>query len=105
MKLLLLFIIISASLISSQEADEEESTGPAEPYKYKYVVKDEEKELYIEKEESKDEEEKVNGFYKWLMPNGRIMKVEYVADKESGFVPKISYEDSNPFVDEDENEV
>ena len=105
MKLLLIsiFLIILTSHVSAQ--DEEEATGEPQPYHYKYIVQDEEKDLYIEKEERKEENQEVKGFYTYLMPNGRIMRVEYVADKENGFVPKISYEDRNPFVDAEENEV
>lgn len=107
MKLLLvsLALIIFTSHVSAQNEDEEESTGEPQPYHYKYKVQDEEKDLYIEKEERKDENQEVKGFYTYLMPTGRIMRVEYVADKENGFVPKISYEDRNPFVDAEENEV
>ena len=110
MKLLLisLALIIFISHVSAQnenEEDSEDTTGEPQPYHYKYIVQDEEKDLYIEKEEKKDENQEVKGFYTYLMPNGRIMRVEYVADKENGFVPKISYEDRNPFVDAEENEV
>lgn len=110
MKLLLitLALIIFTSHVSGQNENDEdldETTGEPQPYHYKYIVKDEEKELYIEKEEKKDENQEVKGFYSYLMANGRIIKVEYVADKDNGFVPKISYEDINPFVDTEENEV
>ncbi|KAG5684886.1 hypothetical protein PVAND_014096 [Polypedilum vanderplanki] len=111
MKLILFHIFICIILINAQQDSSENSnasSGLPMPYHYKYIIKDDEKELYIEKEESKDEnDEVVKGFYSVLLPNGRIMRVEYVADKESGFVPKISYEDRNPFINEkdDVNEV
>jgi hypothetical protein len=111
MKLFLIVILtIAIVLVNTQEGNDEdnendEETYPPQPYQYKYTVKDEEQELYIEKEEKKDDSNVVTGFYKWLMPNGRVMKVEYVADERDGFVPKISYEDSSPFTKDEENEV
>lgn len=110
MKFLTLLVILTTSLalISSQE-ETEDSTGPPQPYHYKYLVTDQDQDLFIEKEETKDENDKVTGFYSVLLANGRLMKVEYVADKEGGFVPRISYEDRNPFTDpkqkQSENEV
>jgi hypothetical protein len=101
-------MLVSAQQDSNENGDSDsEGGGEPMPYHYKYKVVDDEKELYIEKEESRDEKDEVTGFYKVLLPTGRIMKVEYVVDKESGFVPKISYEDSNPFTNEkdDINEV
>lgn len=110
MKLLALLVILASSIVLISSQDEtEESSGPPQPYHYKYLVEDREQDLFIEKEETKDENEKVTGFYSVLLANGRLMKVEYVADKEGGFVPRISYEDRNPFTDpkkkQSENEV
>lgn len=96
-------VIYTARALESEEKTED-STGEPQPYHYKYVVRDEEKELYIEKEETKNENQEVKGFYAYMMPTGRIMRVEYVADKD-GFVPKITYEDGNPFVEAEQNEV
>lgn len=109
MKFIALLVIFSCFvLISSQEDDEDSTNWPPQPYHYKYLVEDKEQDLFIEKEETKDENEKVSGFYQVLLANGKLMKVEYVADKEGGFVPRISYEDRNPFTDpkkDKENEV
>lgn len=106
MKFFALLVIFSLSIFAV--AQEDETTYEPQPYHYKYLVKDREQDLFIEKEETKDENEKVSGFYQVLLANGRLMKVEYVADKEGGFVPRISYEDRNPFTDPkktSENEV
>jgi hypothetical protein len=41
---------------------------------------------------------KVIGRYSVLLPDGRLMIVEYEASKETGFKPKISFvNDANPF--------
>lgn len=41
---------------------------------------------------------KVTGRYSVLLPDGRLMIVEYQASKETGYVPKISFvNDANPF--------
>jgi hypothetical protein len=109
MKSVVIFVLFFLILVESQEDSKEtqDEGGEPMPYNYKYIVKDEEKELYIEKEETKDENDEVKGFYTYLLPTGRIMRVEYVADKDNGFVPKFTFEDRNPFTNEkdDINEV
>lgn len=45
-----------------------------------------------------DAQGKVLGGYKVLLPDGRLMTVEYTVEGDSGFVPKISFEsNANPF--------
>lgn len=39
----------------------------------------------------------MSGEFTILLADGRLMNVEYVADKEDGFVPKISFKDVDPF--------
>lgn len=103
---LLLFMTLVSSQSESDSSEKTEENGEPMPYNYKYKILDEDKELYIEKEETKDDNDEVKGFYEVLLATGRIMRVEYVVDKDSGFVPKISYEDRNPFADQtNENEV
>lgn len=42
---------------------------------------------------------KVTGRYSVLLPDGRLMIVEYKGDLQNGFVPKISFlANANPFV-------
>lgn len=61
-------------------------------------MKDPEKNLFFNKNELGDESGKVNGAYRVLLPDGRLMTVEYSVDGESGFVPKITFEDNaKPF--------
>ncbi|EDW78289.2 uncharacterized protein Dwil_GK16351 [Drosophila willistoni] len=67
-----------------------------EPYEYQYEVKDAEKELFFNKNEGGDAAGKVSGQYSVWLPDGRLMTVEYTVDGETGFVPKISFDTTNP---------
>lgn len=61
-------------------------------------MEDPEKVLYFGANESGDAEGKVFGGYRVLLPDGRLMNVEYSVIGDSGFVPKITFEsNSNPF--------
>lgn len=67
-------------------------------YEYKYDVEDQEKALYFGANEAGDAQGKVIGGYRVLLPDGRLMTVEYTVEGDSGFVPKITFEDNaNPF--------
>lgn len=120
MKVLSLIIIIgtfcsfvtSESEIEGRESGEENETGvkqqetASEPYQYKYTVKDEHKQLFFEKTESGDDKGKVTGKFSVLLADGKLLTVEYVADKEDGFVPKISLKtNSDPFSPEADDSV
>ncbi|XP_028173559.1 pro-resilin-like [Ostrinia nubilalis] len=76
----------------------QEDNGPPTPYEYKYDVEDQEKALYFGANEAGDAQGKVIGGYRVLLPDGRLMTVEYTVEGESGFVPKITFEENaNPF--------
>lgn len=61
-------------------------------------MKDPEKNLFFNANENGDGSGKVTGGYQVLLPDGRLMKVEYTVEGESGFVPKISFEENaKPF--------
>lgn len=92
---------------SENDPNSEASDGEiSKPYHYKYTVKDDEKQLFFDQSESDDEKGKVTGKYSVLQPDGRLRTVEYVASKEDGFVPKISYKDLvDPFEKDSDNEV
>ncbi|XP_059051702.1 cuticle protein 16.8-like [Achroia grisella] len=92
-------VIASLSMRHSEAAPApQEDASPPMPYEYKYDVEDQEKALYFGANESGDAQGKVIGGYKVLLPDGRLMTVEYTVDGESGFVPKISFqENANPF--------
>ncbi|XP_055371245.1 pro-resilin-like [Condylostylus longicornis] len=67
-----------------------------EPYEYQYEVKDPEKELFFDKNEIGDAAGKVTGKYSVWLPDGRLMTVEYSVNGESGYVPKVSFDTTNP---------
>lgn len=110
MKLLGIFLVYCICCVYSAPQSEVESladndernsvteeTATAKPYHYKYTVKDEEKQLFFEKSES-GEDGSVKGKFSVLLADGRLLTVEYVADKENGFAPKLSFENNfNPF--------
>ncbi|XP_077289667.1 pro-resilin-like [Arctopsyche grandis] len=90
-------ILLGAGLIMFAAVVMAAPQAPAEapmPYEYNYEVKDPEKTLFFNKNENGDESGRVTGGYQVLLPDGRLMKVEYSVDGESGFVPKISFEDN-----------
>ncbi|XP_031629397.1 pro-resilin-like [Contarinia nasturtii] len=68
-----------------------------EPFEYQYEVKDPEKMLFFDKNEIGDASGKVTGKYSVWLPDGRLMTVDYEVTKETGFVPKVSFqENANP---------
>lgn len=112
MKLLFIsLLVIQFALVKLAPAEENSENAevddpPARAYQYSYTVKDQEKQLFIEKTESGDDKGKVTGKFSVLLADGRLMTVEYVADEVDGFVPKISYKDNaDPFVTDADNTV
>ncbi|KAK9512867.1 hypothetical protein O3M35_001187 [Rhynocoris fuscipes] len=68
-----------------------------EPYEYSYKVEDAPTNLYFGANEAGNEAGRVDGSYYVWLPDGRLMTVTYYVDGESGFVPKITYqENANP---------
>ncbi|XP_052865435.1 pro-resilin-like [Anopheles cruzii] len=68
-----------------------------EPYEYKYEVKDPEKKLFFDKNEAGDMAGKVTGRYSVWLPDGRLMTIKYIVDKEGGFQPEVDFQDNaNP---------
>jgi hypothetical protein len=60
-------------------------------------VKDAEKQLFFDKNEAGTEQGTVSGKYSVWLADGRLMTVEYTVDKDSGYVPKVSFqENANP---------
>lgn len=60
-------------------------------------MKDPEKMLFFDKNEIGDAQGKVTGKYSVLLADGRLMTVEYEVTKDTGFVPKITFqENANP---------
>ncbi|XP_049542602.1 pro-resilin-like [Anopheles darlingi] len=68
-----------------------------EAYEYKYEVKDPEKQLFFDKNEAGDTAGKVTGRYSVWLPDGRLMTIKYIVDKEGGFQPEVDFQDNaNP---------
>lgn len=80
--------------------DTSEPEDGSKRFDYKFVVKNQGGKLFFSKSE-KREGSQVTGAYSVLLPDGRVQVVEYVADKENGFVPKISYNENSPFESSD----
>lgn len=87
------------SVDEDKNPDGSEPTGP-NSYMYKYVVRNRNANLFFDKAEM-SEDGKVNGSYSVLMPNGLVQTVQYFANKESGFVPRISYKDQGNVLEGD----
>jgi len=94
MKLFSLLFCISI-LVHVTQARPQAAELP-EPYEYQYEVKDPEKELFFNKNEAGDASGKVSGQYSVWLPDNRLMTVTYTIDGESGYVPKVSFDTTNP---------
>ena len=60
-------------------------------YQYKVDVKDDESGVDFTKSETRDGD-KTQGTYSILLPDTRVMTVQYIVDGQSGFVVEITYE-------------
>ncbi|XP_069703728.1 uncharacterized protein [Periplaneta americana] len=68
------------------------------PYDFDWKVRDEQYKNFYGHNEVGDAAGRVDGSYHVWLPDGRLMTVSYYVDGESGFVPKITYEQvGNPF--------
>ncbi|XP_066905107.1 pro-resilin [Halyomorpha halys] len=91
------FILITIAAVISG-APQDLVTEKPMPYQYDYKVQDAEKSLYFGAQEAGNEVGRVEGSYQVLLPDGKLMTVTYYIEGESGFVPKISFqENANPF--------
>ncbi|XP_047991054.1 uncharacterized protein LOC125230090 [Leguminivora glycinivorella] len=96
--LLCALVLACVAMRHATAAPAPQKEDPPMPYEYKYDVEDQEKTLFFGANEAGDAQGKVNGGYKVLLPDGRLMTVEYTVEGDSGFVPKITFEDNaNPF--------
>ncbi|KAL1494979.1 hypothetical protein ABEB36_010475 [Hypothenemus hampei] len=66
-----------------------------QPYGYQYKVDSPSSRTVFGQEETGDAQGRVNGNYYVLLPDGRLMNVEYSVVGESGFVPKITFSPQN----------
>lgn len=98
--------VLSAPANDNSENAEVDNDESSRAYQYSYTVKDEEKQVFFNKTESGDEKGKVIGSFSVLLADGRLMTVDYIADANEGFVPKISYKDhADPFSTDADNAV
>ncbi|KAK9883513.1 hypothetical protein WA026_001689 [Henosepilachna vigintioctopunctata] len=70
--------------------------GPPEPFNYNYRVANPPTNTFFGHSENGDAVGRVTGTYYVNLPDGRIMTVEYFVDGDSGYVPKISFQQSAP---------
>uniref|UniRef100_A0A182JAN2 Uncharacterized protein n=1 Tax=Anopheles atroparvus TaxID=41427 RepID=A0A182JAN2_ANOAO len=113
----LLVVLLSVATVCLHAAPQAEKY---EAYEYKYEVKDPEKQLFFDKNEAGDTAGKVRdyptgtgkrnmyiftlfrfvqvtGRYSVWLPDGRLMTIKYVVDKEGGFQPEVDFQDNaNP---------
>ncbi|KFB52236.1 hypothetical protein ZHAS_00020349 [Anopheles sinensis] len=90
----LLMVLLSVSIMFLHAAPQAEKY---EAYEYKYEVKDPEKQLFFDKNEAGDTAGKVTGRYSVWLPDGRLMTIKYIVDKEGGFQPEVDFQDNaNP---------
>ena len=72
---------------------------PSPPkYDFNYAVKDDYKSLDFGHQEARDGYD-TEGSYYVLLPDGRLQKVDYTVNGDSGFVAQVSYEgEAQPYV-------
>ncbi|XP_054088529.1 uncharacterized protein LOC105216193 [Zeugodacus cucurbitae] len=88
----LIVLVVGVLLVQARPQAPEQP----EPYEYQYEVKDPEKELFFNKNEAGDAAGKVSGQYSVWLPDGRLMTVAYTVEGENGFVPKVTFDTTNP---------
>uniref|UniRef100_A0A182PUY5 Cuticular protein RR family n=1 Tax=Anopheles epiroticus TaxID=199890 RepID=A0A182PUY5_9DIPT len=92
--LVLVGVVLSLCAVCLKAAPQAEKY---EAYEYKYEVKDPEKQLFFDKNEAGDTAGKVTGRYSVWLPDGRLMTIKYIVDKEGGFQPEVDFQDNaNP---------
>nr|CAD7443312.1 unnamed protein product [Timema bartmani]CAD7463280.1 unnamed protein product [Timema tahoe] len=90
--LTILAVVMVATLVQARPQE-----GPM-PYDFEWKVDDSLSKNYYSQTESSNAVGRVDGSYQVLLADGRLMTVTYFVDGESGFVPKITYENNaNPF--------
>ncbi|KAL1451845.1 hypothetical protein WDU94_006181 [Cyamophila willieti] len=92
----LLFVSLVA-LVSCRPQKEDPAGEKPSPYQFEYKVEDQPNTLYFGANESGNEAGRVEGKYYVLLPDGRVMTVNYYVDGESGFVPTITFDQNSPF--------
>ncbi|KAK4874563.1 hypothetical protein RN001_013923 [Aquatica leii] len=91
MKIFVLIAVVVSAFAQPQVQNPQEAPRP---YDFQYKVDNPPTKTYFGQNESGDTAGKVLGSYYTLLPDGRIMTVEYRVDGQSGYVPRISYKQS-----------
>ncbi|XP_060522580.1 uncharacterized protein LOC132699730 [Cylas formicarius] len=99
------FIIVSVTVCWTRAAPQIARQGPfgssrgedesPQPYEFHYNVDNPQTATLFGQNESSDQQGRVTGGYYVLLPDGRIMNVEYTVEGESGFVPRITFSPQN----------
>lgn len=75
-------------------------------YEYQYKVEDKPSGNYYGQNEVGKDTGRIEGSYFVYLPDGRLMTVTYYVDGESGFVPKITFQDNaSPFGNSESNSI
>ena len=72
-------------------------------YDFKWSVDDSESGNHYGQEEARDDEHTQGGYYVNL-PDGRLQKVQYVVDGDSGFLAEVTYEGEARYSSEESRE-
>merc|ERR1719233_2259715 len=78
-------------LVGGQGVHHEEHYEPS-PYHYEYKVHDDKVYLDFGAEEEGDGKDNVHGFYHVQLPDGRLQKVTYTVNSDSGYIADVTYD-------------
>jgi len=89
--LVLTLTLSAGDLVGGQGVHHEEHYEPS-PYRYEYNVHDDKVYLDFRAEEEGDGQDNVHGFYHVQLPDGRLQKVTYTVNSDSGYVADVTYD-------------
>jgi len=89
--LVLTLTLSAGDIVGGQGVHHEEHYEPS-PYRYEYNVHDDKVYLDFRAEEEGDGQDNVHGFYHVQLPDGRLQKVTYTVNSDSGYVADVTYD-------------
>merc|ERR1719233_2457599 len=89
--LVLTLTLSVGELVGGQGIHHEEHYEPS-PYHYEYKVHDDKVYLDFGAEEEGDGKDNVHGFYHVQLPDGRLQKVTYTVNSDSGYIADVTYD-------------
>merc|ERR1719233_2278341 len=89
--LVLTLTLSVGELVGGQGVHHEEHYEPS-PYGYEYKVHDDKVYLDFGAEEEGDGKDNVHGFYHVQLPDGRLQKVTYTVNSDSGYIADVTYD-------------